>query len=92
MCIRDRFKGEAPEPRPGLRSGHIPGSKNVPYTTLLNADGTMKSAPDLRAVFEAAGVNLSRPAITSCGSGVTAAIPVSYTHLDVYKRQAQRRL
>ena len=69
-----RFKGEAPEPRPGLRSGHIPGSKNVPYTTLLNADGTMKSAPDLRAVFEAAGVNLSRPAITSCGSGVTAAI------------------
>jgi len=69
-----RFKGEAPEPRPGLRSGHIPGSKNVPYASLLNPDGTMKPVADLRAVFEAAGVNLSKPAITSCGSGVTAAI------------------
>jgi thiosulfate/3-mercaptopyruvate sulfurtransferase len=69
-----RFKGEAPEPRPGLRAGHIPGSKNVPYASLLNPDGTMKPVADLRAVFEAAGVNLSRPAITSCGSGVTAAI------------------
>ena len=69
-----RFRGEAPEPRPGLRSGHIPGAKNVPYDTLLNADGTMKSVADLRAVFEGAGVNLSKPAITSCGSGVTAAI------------------
>jgi thiosulfate/3-mercaptopyruvate sulfurtransferase len=69
-----RFKGEAPEPRPGLRAGHIPGSKNVPYASLLNPDGTMKPVADLRAVFEAAGVNLSKPAITSCGSGVTAAI------------------
>ncbi|WP_426036371.1 3-mercaptopyruvate sulfurtransferase [Cypionkella sp. TWP1-2-1b2] len=69
-----RFKGEVPEPRPGLRSGHIPGAKNVPYSTLLNPDGTMKSPADLRAVFEAAGVNLNKPAITSCGSGVTAAI------------------
>lgn len=69
-----RFKGEAPEPRPGLRAGHIPGSKNVPYASLLNPDGTMKPVGDLRAVFEAAGVNLSKPAITSCGSGVTAAI------------------
>lgn len=69
-----RFKGEVPEPRPGLRSGHIPGAKNVPYSTLLNADGTMKSPEALRATFEAAGVNLAKPAITSCGSGVTAAI------------------
>lgn len=69
-----RFKGEAPEPRPGLRSGHIPGSKNIPYATLLNADGTMKSVPDLRATFAAAGVDLAKPAITTCGSGVTAAI------------------
>lgn len=69
-----RFKGEAPEPRPGLRAGHIPGSKNVPYASLLNPDGTIKPVADLRAVFEAAGVNLSKPAITSCGSGVTAAI------------------
>jgi thiosulfate/3-mercaptopyruvate sulfurtransferase len=69
-----RFKGEAPEPRPGLRSGHIPGSKNLPFSTLLNANGTMKSPADLRSLFEAAGVNLSKPAITSCGSGVTAAV------------------
>ena len=69
-----RFKGEAPEPRPGLRAGHIPGSKNVPYASLLNPDGTMKLVADLRVVFEAAGVNLSKPAITSCGSGVTAAV------------------
>jgi thiosulfate/3-mercaptopyruvate sulfurtransferase len=69
-----RFKGEAPEPRPGLRSGHIPGAKNVPFGTLLNADGTMKPVDALRATFEAAGVNLSKPAITSCGSGVTAAV------------------
>jgi len=69
-----RFKGEAPEPRPGLRSGHIPGSKNVPFATLLNADGTMKSLDALRGTFEAAGVNLSKPAITTCGSGVTAAV------------------
>ena len=69
-----RFKGEAAEPRPGLRSGHIPGAKNVPYGTLLNADGTMKSVADLRAVFTAAGVDLGKPAITSCGSGITAAV------------------
>jgi thiosulfate/3-mercaptopyruvate sulfurtransferase len=69
-----RFKGEIPEPRPGLRAGHIPGAKNVPYSTLLNPDGTMKSPEALRAVFQAAGVNLAKPAITSCGSGVTAAI------------------
>lgn len=69
-----RFRGEAPEPRAGLRGGHIPGSRNVPFTAVLNADGTMKAAGDLRAVFEAAGVDLSQPAITTCGSGVTAAV------------------
>ena len=69
-----RFRGEEPEPRPGLRSGHIPGSKNIPFATLLNADGTMKPPAELRAVFEGAGVDLARPAITSCGSGVTAAV------------------
>ncbi len=69
-----RFKGEVAEARPGLRAGHIPGAKNVPYSTLLNADGTMKSVPGLRAVFQAAGVDLAKPAITSCGSGVTAAV------------------
>ena len=69
-----RFRGEEPEPREGLRSGHIPGSKNVHYATLLNPDGTMKDEDGLRAAFEAAGVDLSKPAITTCGSGVTAAI------------------
>lgn len=69
-----RFRGEAPEPRPGLRSGHIPGAKNLPFGQLLNEDGTMKSPEALRAAFESAGVDLSRPAITSCGSGITAAV------------------
>lgn len=71
-----RFCGEAPEPRAGLRAGHIPGARNVPYTMLLNDDKTMKSPEECRAVFEAAGVDLSRPIITTCGSGVTAAILV----------------
>lgn len=69
-----RFRGEAPEPRSGLRPGHIPGAKNVPYTDLLNADMTMKGPDALRAVFAAAGVDLTKPVITSCGSGVTAAV------------------
>ncbi len=69
-----RFAGSEAEPREGLRSGHIPGSRNVPFGALLNKDGTMKTPEECRAVFEAAGVDLSKPAITSCGSGVTAAI------------------
>lgn len=70
----NRFSGEVAEPRPGLRSGHIPGAKNVPFGNVLNEDGTMKDADALRRTFEAAGVNLDKPAITSCGSGVTAAV------------------
>lgn len=69
-----RFKGEAPEPRPGLRSGHIPGAKNLPFGQLLNPDGTMKDEGGLHAALEAAGVDLDKPVITSCGSGVSAAI------------------
>ncbi|MDP2063535.1 MAG: 3-mercaptopyruvate sulfurtransferase [Phaeovulum sp.] len=69
-----RFAGVDPEPRPGLRMGHIPGSKNVHFATLLNPDGTMKSPEALRAVFKAAGVDLRKPAITTCGSGVNAAM------------------
>ena len=69
-----RFEGREEEPRPGLRAGHIPGSRNVHYRTLLNDDGTMKAPDALRAAFEAAGVDLSRPVVTTCGSGVTAAI------------------
>ncbi|MFP4450050.1 MAG: 3-mercaptopyruvate sulfurtransferase [Rhodosalinus sp.] len=70
----ERFRGEAPEPREGLRAGHIPGSRNLPYGDLLNEDGTMKDEAGLRAAFAAAGVDLTKPAITTCGSGVTAAI------------------
>lgn len=69
-----RFRGEDPEPREGLRGGHIPGSKNVPFGSLLNADGTMKTPEALRTVFADAGVDLGKPAITTCGSGVTAAV------------------
>jgi thiosulfate/3-mercaptopyruvate sulfurtransferase len=69
-----RFRGEEPEPRPGLRSGHIPGSLNVYFRDLFNADNTMKDEAAMKAVFEAAGVDLSRPVISSCGSGVTACI------------------
>ena len=69
-----RFRGEAPEPREGLRSGHIPGSRNVFYADLLNDDQTMKDIAGLKAVFDASGADLSKPVITTCGSGVTAAI------------------
>ena len=69
-----RFYGTDPEPRPGLRAGHIPGSKNVFYKDLLKADDTMKSPDEMRQVFVEAGVDLDKPVITSCGSGVTAAI------------------
>lgn len=67
-----RFRGEEPEPRPGLRSGHIPNSRNVPYRSLLNPDGTMKDTGGLAAAMSHA--DLTKPVITSCGSGVTAAI------------------
>ena len=68
-----RFKGLEEEPRPGVRRGHIPGSLNVPYTELTNRDGTMKSGDELRRLFESHGVDAARPAITTCGSGITAA-------------------
>ncbi len=69
-----RFRGEEPEPRPGVRPGHMPGARNVHYASLLNADGTLKTPADLAAIFKAAGIDISKPVITSCGSGVTAAI------------------
>jgi len=68
-----RFAGTEPEPRPGVRGGHIPGSVNVPFDRLYAADGTLLPAPSLRDVFTKAGVDIGRPAITTCGSGVTAA-------------------
>lgn len=70
----DRFAGQAPEPRAGLRSGHMPGALNLPFPAILNADGTMKRGAGLAAAFRAAGVDPDRPVVTTCGSGVTAAI------------------
>jgi len=71
----DRFEGRVPEPRAGLRSGHIPGARSVPYNQLFDAaTGTMKPLADLRAAFTSAGVKLDAPIVTSCGSGVSAAV------------------
>lgn len=71
----DRFEGRAPEPRPGIRSGHIPGARNVPYNLLFDAaTGEMKPLDELRAAFENAGVKLDAPIVTSCGSGVSAGV------------------
>lgn len=69
---RGRFAGTEPEPRRGLRSGHIPGSVCLPHLDLIGADGTLLPEPELRRRFAAAGVDLDRPVVTSCGSGVTA--------------------
>ena len=76
-----RFTGASPETRAGLASGHIPGSHNVPYTALYEADGRFKGPAALRAVFTEAGVDLSRPVVTSCGSGVTACVVAFALHL-----------
>ncbi len=69
-----RFAGTAPEPRPGLRGGHMPGARNLPFADILTPDSTMKRGAALAAAFAGAGIDPERPVITSCGSGVTAAI------------------
>ncbi len=69
-----RFAGEAPEPRPGLRRGHMPGARNIPHADVIAADGTLKPAEQLRAIFTAAGATQDAEIITTCGSGVTAAV------------------
>jgi thiosulfate/3-mercaptopyruvate sulfurtransferase len=72
---RPRFEGSVAEPRPGLRPGHIPGSRNVPYAELFDANtGAMKSLDDLRQAFENAGVDMAKPIVTTCGSGVSALV------------------
>lgn len=68
-----RFRGDAPEPRPGVRAGHMPGSLNLPFDQVIS-DGALKSAEDIRAAMAEAGIDPARPVITSCGSGVSAAI------------------
>jgi len=69
-----RFAGTAPEPRAGLRGGHMPGARNLPFADILTVDSTMKRGPDLIEAFAASGVDPDKPVITTCGSGVTAAI------------------
>jgi thiosulfate/3-mercaptopyruvate sulfurtransferase len=71
----ERFEGRAPEPRPGIRSGHIPGALNLPYNNLFDsAAGTMKPLDELKKAFAGAGVDTAKPIVTSCGSGVSAAV------------------
>jgi thiosulfate/3-mercaptopyruvate sulfurtransferase len=69
----DRFRGEAPEPRPGLRSGHIPGSLNVPFSQIVE-DGKLKDKAGIEQALKEAGIDPDKPMITTCGSGVSAAI------------------
>jgi thiosulfate/3-mercaptopyruvate sulfurtransferase len=69
-----RFKGAEPEPRPGVRAGHMPGARNVHYARLLAADGTLRPLTELQETFTTSGIDLQKPVITTCGSGVTAAI------------------
>jgi thiosulfate/3-mercaptopyruvate sulfurtransferase len=71
---RGRFAATEPEPRAGLRGGHIPGSLNLPYDELHAADGTLRPVPELRKAFASAGVDVTRPVVTSCGSGITASV------------------
>jgi len=71
---RGRFAATEPEPRAGLRGGHIPGSFNLPYDELYQADGTLRPVAQMRDAFASAGVDLQRPVVTSCGSGITASV------------------
>ncbi|WP_303811379.1 3-mercaptopyruvate sulfurtransferase [Sandarakinorhabdus limnophila] len=69
-----RFTGAELDPRPGVRPGHIPGSKNIPYSALFNEDGTFKAPADIKALFDAAEIDLSKPLVATCGSGITAPV------------------
>ena len=80
-----RFAGTEPEPREGLRGGHIPGSKNLPQGQLFNDDGTWKTGHALKAAFEGAGIDLAKPVVTTCGSGITAAVLAFGLHLLGHK-------
>jgi thiosulfate/3-mercaptopyruvate sulfurtransferase len=72
MRPAERFEGRAPEFRPGVRSGHIPGSRNLPFTELVTPEGTVLDPPAIRAKLAAAGIDLTRPIVASCGSGTSA--------------------
>ena len=77
----NRFAGSEPEPRPGVSPGHIPGSRNLPHTLLFNPDNSFKRGEALRTAFEEAGVDLAKPLVTTCGSGITAAVLLFGAHL-----------
>lgn len=81
MRSADRFAGREPEPRPGLRGGHIPGSRSLPYTELVGPDGTLLPPDALRHRLQAAGVDISRPVIATCGSGVSACALIHALHV-----------
>jgi len=83
-----RFNGTAPEPREGMKSGHIPDSMNMPYDQLLNEDGTFKSAEEIKALFEGIGVDLKKPITTSCGSGITASVLAFGLHMIGHQQTA----
>jgi thiosulfate/3-mercaptopyruvate sulfurtransferase len=76
-----RFAGTEPEPRAGVRSGHMPGAKNLPATTLFNADGTYKTGDTLKSAFVDAGIDMANPVITTCGSGITASVLAFGMHM-----------
>ncbi len=76
-----RFTGDVPETNPALASGHIPGARNLPYSSLFGPDGTWKSPEFIGAAFDAAGIDLARPLISSCGSGMTANVLIFAAHL-----------
>jgi thiosulfate/3-mercaptopyruvate sulfurtransferase len=76
-----RFTGAEAEPRPGMPSGHIPGSRNLPFGRMLKPDGTFRDDAGLRAAFVEAGIDLEQPVVTTCGSGVTAAVLLFAMHL-----------
>ena len=83
-----RFAATEPEPRAGLRGGHIPGSLSLPYEVLLRPDGTLLPPGDLRKRFEAAGVDFARPVATTCGSGITASVLAFALHVLGHQRVA----
>ena len=78
---QDRFEGSAPDPRPGVEPGHIPGACNLPFAALYNPDGTFHSPDELRRLFAAADIDPTRPFVASCGSGVTANSLIFAAHL-----------
>ncbi len=78
---KGRYDGTDAEPRPGVRSGHIPGAKNLTYTDILNADRTFKGAEELRSALTGSGIDLDGPIVTSCGSGITASVMALGLHL-----------